>query len=135
MSGEHDLDRMIAEMSPILRQGTFIMVTLDAIPDDVESHAAILEAEGWTVVVDESAAADRGWSYDVALAWITLQIHSALDAVGLTAAFSTALARKGISCNVLAGRYHDHLLVPAIQAEAAMATLAELSRSGSDRPG
>ena len=54
---------------------------------------------------------------------------SALDAVGLTAAVSRALADAGLSCNVLAGLHHDHLLVPAGRAEEALAVLRELSRA------
>ncbi len=53
-----------------------------------------------------------GLPYDLVAAWITLTVHSALDAVELTAAVAGQLAGAGISCNVIAGRHHDHLLVP-----------------------
>ena len=134
MSGERDLSRLISGMEPRLRPGQFVMVTLQAEPQGVEVFAAVREAEGLTVVVEQGTADLLGWEYDVVLAWITLHVHSALDAVGLTAAFSTALAGSGISCNVLAGRFHDHILVPASQAHPAMDVLQSLSRSASDRP-
>jgi hypothetical protein len=59
-------------------------------------------------------------------AWITLTVHSDLEAVGLTAAVSVALGAAGISCNVVAGTYHDHLFVPAQKAADAMAALRKL---------
>ena len=70
-----------------------------------------------------------GVSYDYLAAWITLRVHSALDAVGLTAAVSTALAGAGISCNVIAGYHHDHLLVPADRAADALEALSGLAAS------
>jgi uncharacterized protein len=81
------------------------------------------------VVVARERADELGLSYDFAAAWITLRVHSALDAVGLTAAVSRALAHAGLSCNVLAGLHHDHLLVPAGRADEALAVLRELSRA------
>ncbi|MHB1138960.1 MAG: ACT domain-containing protein, partial [Microthrixaceae bacterium] len=39
----------------------------------------------------------------------------------------TALAERGISCNVVAGYHHDHLFVPASAAQGALAALRELS--------
>ena len=50
----------------------------------------------------------------------------AATSVGITAAVSTALARVGISCNVLAGYYHDHLLVPAGSVDEAIDVLGGL---------
>ncbi len=54
-------------------------------------------------------------------------MHSSLEAVGLTAAVSAALTEAKISCNVLAGFHHDHLLVPVADAERALEVLHELS--------
>lgn len=58
---------------------------------------------------------------------ITLTVHSSLDAVGLTAAFATELTRHGISANVVAGYYHDHIFVAEKDAERAVAALEALS--------
>ena len=60
-------------------------------------------------------------------AWITLRVHSDRHAVGLTAAFATALGQAGISCNVVAAAYHDHLFVAADAADRAVAVLQELA--------
>ena len=58
---------------------------------------------------------------------ITLNVHSALDAVGFLAAVATALSERGIGVNPVAGYYHDHLFIPADRAEEAMAVLEGLS--------
>lgn len=95
--------------------------------------AVIRELEGWTVVVRREDADARGLSYAFVGRWITLQVHSALEAVGLTAAFSTALGNAGISCNVFAGYYHDHILVPSPDAHRAVAVLRNLSQGAAPR--
>lgn len=74
--------------------------------------ASITEPEGLSLVLTREQADDAGLSYSFVAAWITLRVHSSLNAVGLTAAVSTALAEAGLSCNVIAGFHHDHLLVP-----------------------
>ena len=87
------------------------------------------EAEGLTLVLPRETADAHGLSYDYVAAWITLQVHSSLAAVGLTASFSAALAQAGISCNVVAGFHHDHLFVPSERAERALSTLRALAAS------
>ena len=84
------------------------------------------EDEGVTVVATRAAAERNGWAFDFEAAWLTLDVHSALEAVGLTAAFSAALGEAGIPCNVLAGFHHDHLLVPLDRADDAIACLLGL---------
>ncbi|MHB0774443.1 ACT domain-containing protein [Halomonas sp. WWR20] len=72
-----------------------------------------------------------GLVYDFVAAWITLEVHSAPEAVGLTAAFAQALSEEQIRYHIIAGFYHDHLFVAHPDAEKAMATLRALShRSG-----
>lgn len=72
----------------------------------------IREVEGTTYVLPQADADKLSLKYDFVASWISLQVHSELGAVGLTAAFSEALTQAGVSCNVLAGFYHDHILVP-----------------------
>jgi len=92
------------------------------------------EAEGLTLVLREEEAAGAGLPYDGTLEWITLRVHSALDAVGLTAAFSTALAVAGLSANVIAGLHHDHVFVAAGRGHDALRILRALS-DATARPG
>ncbi|GAA4480070.1 ACT domain-containing protein [Rhodococcus olei] len=128
MSGERDLDVLLGAINPALRPGTFVYVSVSAdAARSVTAAASVVEDEGVSMVVTREEADDRDWVYDFEAAWITLRVHSALDAVGLTAAVSAALADHGISCNVVAGFHHDHLLVPVADAERAMATLTALA--------
>ena len=60
---------------------------------------------------------------------VTLRVHSALEAVGLTAAVATCLGAAGLSCNVVAGFHHDHLFVPHERGAECVELLRELSRS------
>ena len=73
------------------------------------------------------ALAQAGLSPEGPMARITLTIHSALEAVGLTAAVSTALADHGISANMVAGFHHDHIFLPAKDADRALNILLDLS--------
>lgn len=126
-----DLDTLLHTLNPVLHDGVFVFVrdTRGAPLDSSRVVAFIREAEGVSLVVEEALAADEGLEVVFRCAWITLTVHSDLAAVGLTAVFSTALARVGISCNVIAGVSHDHLFVPVEDAERAMQELETLQRS------
>lgn len=127
MSGETSLTKLLSSMSPQLRPGSFVFVTIDERPPDVEILASVVEVEGLSLLISQQSADRLGLRYEFLAGWITLQVHSALNAVGLTAAVSAALAEVGISCNVIAGYYHDHLLVPLHRREEALAILRGLS--------
>jgi uncharacterized protein len=130
MRGERNLERLLASLEPAQRPGTFVFAVVEdaAALEAVVPEATVREEEGLTVVLRREEADRLGIAYDHVAAWITLRVHSALDAVGLTAAVSTALADAGLSCNVIAGYHHDHLLVPADRAQEAVTVLAGMSR-------
>jgi hypothetical protein len=121
------LDQMLSQMSPELGPRTYVFVSVQQAPERLDPLMALHEDEGLTVIVTDDQARDQGWPVDHPMRHITLRVHSALDGVGLTAAFSAELARAGISCNVVAGYHHDHLFVPEADADRALVALRELS--------
>jgi uncharacterized protein len=124
MTGERDLGRLLAGLAARRNPGEYVFVTVSGPPDgDLEPVATVREQEGTTLVIARDAADRAGLAYDFVAAWLTLDVRSALDAVGLTAEVATRLARAGISCNVIAGYHHDHLLVPADRADEALTLL------------
>lgn len=128
--GETDLARLLASLDVERRAGRYTFVSGDW-PTLVDSAvASVDEDEGRTLVVPVDAAAAAGAPVGFEAAWLTLTVHSALEAVGLTAAFSRALADAGIACNVLAGHHHDHVLVPVERADEAIAVLRRLRSVG-----
>ena len=124
--GVTDLDQMLATLAVDRRPGVFTFVSGPAVLDDLEVQAMIVEREGVTSVVAVEDARGLGLDVDFEAAWLTLRVHSALEAVGLTAAFSAALGERDIPCNVLAGTFHDHLLVPVDRADDAVDALEAL---------
>ena len=93
--------------------------------------ACVAEREGLTLVLAQDHADREGLAYTGLFRCISLGLHSSLEAVGLTAMISTELAQHGISANMMAGYHHDHLLVPAAQAQQALNLLERLSNSRS----
>ncbi len=116
-------------MHPILNEGDYVFCTIpfsQAI-DQSKIVGSFIEKEGLTIILDKNVADSLNLSYTYVAAWITLTVHSSLEAVGLTAAVSTALANEGISCNVIAAFYHDHIFVAKKDADRAMKVLEKLS--------
>ena len=134
---------MIAGLSPEIRPGRFVFASPgESGPDygpggDSPWLAWVEEPEGPSGVIREEDATGLGLPFDSVWAWITLGVPSELAAVGLTAVVSGGLADAGLSCNVIAGLHHDHLLVPHAEVEMAMEALQGLSRmtEGVDAPG
>lgn len=127
-----DLSVLLRSMEPVHNPGEYVFTTLDALSASAVSLgdvvACVREPEGLSVVVPAAAAGPGALAQPDRFAWITLSVHSDLQAVGLTAVFATALGQAGISCNVVAGHHHDHIFVPVARAEAAMAALRALQR-------
>ena len=127
MSAVSDRDSMVGQMHPVLRPGVYVFVPAPPRVGDVVPVMSFVEDEGVTWIVLQELADGRGLEYDVLLRWITLRVESSLEGVGLTAAVSTELAAQGIACNVVAALHHDHLFVPASDAERALASLRGLA--------
>ncbi|MFY9636153.1 MAG: N-acetyltransferase [Cellulosimicrobium cellulans] len=135
MTGETNLQALLATLHPVLRDGEYVYVLWPhGRPLEPGIQAAVREAEGLTVVLPRATADSLGLPYDFVAAWITLEVHSELEAVGLTAAVGKALTDARISCNVLAGFHHDHLLVPVADAPRALEVLHEVSAASRDQP-
>lgn len=129
MTGESDLRKLLSGMRPQLNPGRFVFTTVRGeVPTGVNPVVTVAEHEGLTLVVPQEEADAAGLTYDYVAGWITLRVHSALDAVGLTAAFARELAELGLSCNVVAGFHHDHLFVPHEQTARAITALEDLAR-------
>ena len=132
MNPVSDLSVLLKTLEPALNPGVFVFASVKdghAI-DPAVIVASIREPEGLSVITSETDAAISGLNPLFKCAWITLTVNSALEAVGLTAAFATALGRSGISCNVVAGAYHDHIFVPLESAQTAMHVLHQLQKDG-----
>ncbi|MGR4039176.1 ACT domain-containing protein [Pseudomonas sp. 910_21] len=129
MAGETSLATLLRSMSPQLNDGEYVFcsITDPSLLQDCEVLGSFREREGLTVIVLRQQAERLGLAFDYVAAWITLNVHSALEAVGLTAAFAGALGQAGISCNVIAGYYHDHLFVGQADARRAMQVLQKLA--------
>ncbi|MER7661657.1 MULTISPECIES: ACT domain-containing protein [unclassified Streptomyces] len=129
MSGERDLRKLLSGMRPELNPGRFVFTSVDGVvPGGVDPVVTVTEPEGLTLVLPVEEADAAGLAYDYVAGWITLRVHSALDAVGLTAAVAGELADAGLSCNVVAGFHHDHLFVAHERAVEALGLLEGLVR-------
>jgi hypothetical protein len=116
-------------MRPELREGLWVFTTLPArdVPPGLRPLMVFEEAEGTTLILARDEADAHGIAAAFPCRMITLNIHSALDAVGFIARIATALAEAGMGVNPVAAFHHDHLFVPAGRAEEAMAVLEAMA--------
>lgn len=132
MAGIKDLKALLSNIAPALDERNFVFCTFPEFDWNSMKHlnptGFFQEKEGATFIITEQQAIDNNILYESVYRLITLNVHSSLDAVGLTAAFSAKLAEKEISANVVAAYYHDHIFVPEDKAELALAAIHELQK-------
>ena len=126
---ESNLAELIKRMAPKLNDGQYVFSTTNdmSLVDRKDTICEFKEEEGTTIVIEKKMADQLNLSYDYVASWITLMVHSSLHAIGLTSAFSAELTQNNISCNVIAGYYHDHIFVSEKDAEKAMEVLTQLT--------
>jgi hypothetical protein len=129
MKGEKNLNTLLKTMKPRHNIGDYVFCVVNDLTTVTIDDAVLLfkEQEGNTIVIKKELADSLKLDYSFIASWITLTVHSSLAAVGLTAAFSTALSEEGISCNVVAAFYHDHIFVDKKDTEKAIGILTGLS--------
>ena len=129
MTGETDLDRLIASMAAELVEDVFVFATFPdrLIPVGLSPRMVFQEAEGTTAILLKAEADDHGIASEFPCRMITLNIHSSLQAVGFMARITTALARLGMGVNPVSGYFHDHLFVPDGREQEAMEELRSMA--------
>jgi uncharacterized protein len=128
MTGENNLQKILATAQPILHKGRFVFcTTINALPH-LAQHAQMFfkEQEGVTYILEKEYAVRENLAYTFECSWITLSVHTALDAVGVTATIAKLFTQYNISCNVVAAYYHDHIFVEVDKTEKAIAVLQTL---------
>jgi len=132
MQGEMKLDTLLAGMSPALAPEVYVFATRPdgTWPKELTPRMIFHESEGTTLIVTQSQARAAGIAHHFPCRMITLNVHSALEAVGFIARIASELAAQGMGVNPVAGFFHDHLFVPADRADEAMEILTSLTSRG-----
>ena len=135
MTAIEDLETLLRTLSPRLRDGDYVFCSVDGglvEHADLDPLASFREEEGLSLILERSVAETAGFTFDGVFRLLTLEVRSSLLAIGLTAAITKCLTEHGISANVIAATHHDHILVPAAQADRALAALQALSALASN---
>jgi len=137
MAGETDLQKILQNLSPTIRPESYVFCTEKEAKYGDLAHsnpiACCIEEEGLTLILSQQNADKAGLFYETVFRCICLNIHSSLEAVGLTAVVSTALAKQGISANMMAGYFHDYIFVPADQIHTAHRTIINIASQSSQK--
>jgi uncharacterized protein len=131
-------EAMLAGMTPALKEGDYVFCTSSS-PATVEKARKVAlsvfrEDEGVAFILKVDEASALGFDTSGVMRRIVLEVFSALDGVGLTAAVASALAAGGVPCNMVAAYHHDHVFVPSGMADRAMSILIAVQRQAASSP-
>ena len=130
MTGEANLNSLLASITPCLLPGVFVFSTMPigtALPAWLQPVMIFREAEGGTLIIEKPEAITANFPHVFPSRMITLQIHSSLEAVGFLAAITPCLAAAGVVVNPVSAYFHNHLFVPEDRADDAVKILQEIA--------
>ena len=128
MSGETDLATLLRTLTAKLHPDIYVFATLATIPAGITPRMVFVEDEGITLICTRDQAEAAGIAYDFPCRMITLDVHSALEAVGFIAHIATRLAAVGMGVNPVAGYFHDHLFIPEGREDDALAVIDAIAQ-------
>ena len=134
-----ELDKLLANMKPRLREGEYYLSSIDEsqmllVAGYLDEIVDIFrEAEGLSIVFSAKILEEMEQMSKSPpagpFAWISLDVYSDLMAVGFLAKITEVLAREKISVNAFSAFHHDHLFVPYGKRMDAMNLLGALVQS------
>ncbi|MGW9684149.1 ACT domain-containing protein [Flagellimonas sp. 2504JD1-5] len=131
MSDNSNLKAILSNLQLELNEGDFVFASVDdSFQFDLNMvHGIFKEKEGTSLIMKKEIADSIDLKYDYVAACITLNTDSPipLETVGLTATISNVLANEGISFNVVAAYYHDHIFIERQGVQHAMEVLQQLT--------
>lgn len=132
MSGETDLNTLLASLEGRLVEGVYVFVTLpdNQIPQSISPRMIFKEEEGTTLIILKSEAEAHNIPYEFPCRMITCKVHSSLQAVGFMARIASELAKLDIGVNPVSGFFHDHLFVPEGREQEALEGLKKIAKAG-----
>ena len=128
MTGEMNLATLLRTLTAKLQPDTYVFATLEKIPAGITPRMVFVEDEGITLICTRAEAEAAGIAYDFPCRMITLDVHSALEAVGFIAHIATRLAAAGMGVNPVAGYFHDHLFIPEGREDDALAVIDAIAK-------
>lgn len=132
MPGITELHELLKSISPEIQSSEYVFCTVEGRLSEfthLNPLGTFIEGEGLTLILEKNMADSVKIPYEGIFKQITLTVHSSLEAVGLTAAVANKLSDKGISANVVAAYFHDHIFVQAEKADQALLALQEFSQA------
>lgn len=128
MSGQRNLTEVLKSLQiscDNIEYG-FGTIKTNAIELTSEILGTFKETEGLTVIAQKEYLEKNNIHHEGIYAKLTIEVHTSLELVGLTAVLAKQLGENNISANVIAGYFHDHIFVQYDLREKAIVALNHL---------
>ena len=113
MSGQTNLQETLDSMAVScdeVKYG-FANTSIDTGFDPANVLCTFKEEEGLTLIAPSDYLDSMKVTSEGPYAKLTVEVHTSLELVGLTAVLASKLAEQEISANVVAAYFHDHVFV------------------------